>query len=145
MFCHRCWRLPQTDIQTQFLIQSPLANLTSLLTTCLWSETFLTGPIYGNLRPTIYAVINLRGVSTNKTIIYFIAMQTYKELKTIICFIAMQTYKELTTIYCWYSQYFCSGLPYVALWPTSKHIWLLLTIRNQLPLLNSKFPLMALK
>jgi hypothetical protein len=27
------------------------------------------------------AVINLRGVSTNKTIIYFIAMQTYKELK----------------------------------------------------------------
>ena len=26
-------------------------------------------------------VINLRGVSTNKTIIYFIAMQTYKELK----------------------------------------------------------------
>ena len=28
----------------------------------------------------IFAVINLRGVSTNKTIIYFIAMQTYKEL-----------------------------------------------------------------
>jgi hypothetical protein len=28
----------------------------------------------------ITAVINLRGVSTNKTIIYFIAMQTYKEL-----------------------------------------------------------------
>jgi hypothetical protein len=27
-----------------------------------------------------FAVINLRGVSTNKTIIYFIAMQTYKEL-----------------------------------------------------------------
>jgi hypothetical protein len=26
--------------------------------------------------------INLRGVSTNKTIICFIAMQTYKELKT---------------------------------------------------------------
>ena len=25
-------------------------------------------------------LINLRGVSTNKTIIYFIAMQTYKEL-----------------------------------------------------------------
>jgi phage-related holin len=30
----------------------------------------------------ITAVINLRGVSTNKTIIYFIAMQTYKELIT---------------------------------------------------------------
>jgi hypothetical protein len=29
-----------------------------------------------------FAVINLRGVSTNKTIIYLIAMQTYKELIT---------------------------------------------------------------
>jgi hypothetical protein len=29
-----------------------------------------------------FAVINLRGVSTNKTIICFIAMQTYKELIT---------------------------------------------------------------
>ena len=27
-----------------------------------------------------FAVINLRGASTNKTIIYLIAMQTYKEL-----------------------------------------------------------------
>jgi hypothetical protein len=33
-------------------------------------------------RKCINAVINLRGVSTNKTIIYFIAMQTYKELIT---------------------------------------------------------------
>jgi hypothetical protein len=32
--------------------------------------------------PRKFAVINLRGVSTNKTIIYLIAMQTYKELKT---------------------------------------------------------------
>jgi hypothetical protein len=31
-----------------------------------------------------YAVINLRGVSTNKTIIYLIAMQTYKELNTMV-------------------------------------------------------------
>jgi hypothetical protein len=31
-----------------------------------------------------FAVINLRGVSTNKTIIYFIAMQTYKELITLV-------------------------------------------------------------
>ena len=31
-------------------------------------------------RKFIAAVINLRGVSTNKTIIYLIAMQTYKEL-----------------------------------------------------------------
>jgi hypothetical protein len=31
-------------------------------------------------RKFITAVINLRGVSTNKTIICFIAMQTYKEL-----------------------------------------------------------------
>jgi hypothetical protein len=35
------------------------------------------------LRIESFAVINLRGVSTNKTIICFIAMQTYKELKTI--------------------------------------------------------------
>ena len=32
------------------------------------------------LRIESFVVINLRGVSTNKTIIYFIAMQTYKEL-----------------------------------------------------------------
>ena len=32
--------------------------------------------------PESFAVINLRGVSTNKTIICFIAMQTYKELST---------------------------------------------------------------
>ena len=32
------------------------------------------------LRIESFAVINLRGVSTNKTIIYLIAMQTYKEL-----------------------------------------------------------------
>ena len=35
-------------------------------------------------RKFITAVINLRGVSTNKTIIYLIAMQTYKELITCI-------------------------------------------------------------
>jgi hypothetical protein len=33
------------------------------------------------LRIESFAVINLCGVSTNKTIIYFIAMQTYKELR----------------------------------------------------------------
>jgi hypothetical protein len=32
------------------------------------------------LRIESFAVINLRGVSTNKTIIYLIAMQRYKEL-----------------------------------------------------------------
>ena len=32
------------------------------------------------LRIESFAVINLRGVATNKTIICFIAMQTYKEL-----------------------------------------------------------------
>jgi hypothetical protein len=31
------------------------------------------------LRIEIFAVVNLRGVSTNKTIICFIAMQTYKD------------------------------------------------------------------
>jgi hypothetical protein len=37
------------------------------------------------LRIESFAVINLRGVSTNKTIIYLIAMQTYKELNTVYC------------------------------------------------------------
>jgi hypothetical protein len=36
--------------------------------------------IRASLRIESFAVINLRGVSTNKTIIYFIAMQTYKKL-----------------------------------------------------------------
>jgi hypothetical protein len=36
--------------------------------------------VCGHPRKFITAVINLRGVSTNKTIICFIAMQTYKEL-----------------------------------------------------------------
>jgi hypothetical protein len=36
------------------------------------------------LRIESFAVINLRGVSTNKTIICFIAMQTYKELKAML-------------------------------------------------------------
>ena len=35
------------------------------------------------LRIESFAVINLRGVSTNKTI-YFIAMQTYKELTSMV-------------------------------------------------------------
>ena len=38
------------------------------------------------LRIESFAVINLRGVSTNKTIICFIAMQTYKELSIIYVF-----------------------------------------------------------
>jgi hypothetical protein len=38
------------------------------------------------LRIESFAVINLHGVSTNKTIIYFIAMQTYKELIKQHCF-----------------------------------------------------------
>ena len=36
------------------------------------------------LRIESFAVINLRGVSTNKTIICFITMQTYKELIKLI-------------------------------------------------------------
>jgi hypothetical protein len=39
------------------------------------------------LRIESFAVINLRGVSTNKTIICFIAMQTYKELNMDILWI----------------------------------------------------------
>jgi hypothetical protein len=39
---------------------------------------------------------NLRGVSTNKTIIYFIAMQTYKEL-VILLFIYIYIYKISAT------------------------------------------------
>jgi hypothetical protein len=37
------------------------------------------------LRIESFAVTNLCGVSTNKTIIYFIAMQTYKELIVLTC------------------------------------------------------------
>jgi hypothetical protein len=43
-------------------------------------------------RKFITAVINLRGVSTNKTIICFIAMQTYKEL--MIIFFLMRSAHE---------------------------------------------------
>jgi hypothetical protein len=39
------------------------------------------------LRIESFAVINLRGASTSKTIIYFIAMQTYKELIKIVVII----------------------------------------------------------
>ena len=35
------------------------------------------------LRIESFAILNLRGVSTNKTIIYFIAMQTYKDIFSI--------------------------------------------------------------
>jgi hypothetical protein len=41
------------------------------------------------LRIESFAVINLRGVSTNKTIIYLIAMQTYKELNIESIFIEL--------------------------------------------------------
>ena len=56
------------------------------------------------LRIESFAVINSRGVSTNKTIIYLIAMQTYKELiiyivpnvgKFIYC--VMQKFCDVTT------------------------------------------------
>jgi hypothetical protein len=52
------------------------------------------------LRIESFAVINLRGVSTNKTIIYLIAMQTYKET---ICLenSAHRFLKILVTIICY--------------------------------------------
>jgi hypothetical protein len=43
------------------------------------SHIFISTDEDPGLRIESFAVINLRGVSTNKTI-YFIAMQTYKEL-----------------------------------------------------------------
>ena len=47
------------------------------------------------LRIESFAVINLRGVSTNKTIIYFIAMQTYKELVSLDLFCRLPKYTLL--------------------------------------------------
>ena len=47
--------------------------------TLLLSHIFISTDEDPGLRIESFAVINLRGVSTNKTI-YFIAMQTYKEL-----------------------------------------------------------------
>jgi hypothetical protein len=46
-----------------------------------------------------YAVINLRGVSTNKTIIYLIAMQTYKELITIFIIEKKYILNEVPLLY----------------------------------------------
>jgi hypothetical protein len=46
------------------------------------------------LRIESFAVINLRGVSTNKTIIYLIAMQTYKELIVV---------QVLFIVFAWYA------------------------------------------
>jgi hypothetical protein len=52
------------------------------------AKLIITGVIYYNTSNNIlayyYCKAYLRGVSTNKTIIYFIAMQTYKELNMII-------------------------------------------------------------
>ena len=55
--------------------------ITDLYGECIHSAFISTDEDPG-LRIESFAVINLRGVSTNKTIIYFIAMQTYKELIT---------------------------------------------------------------
>jgi hypothetical protein len=44
-------------------------------------------------RKFITAAINLRGVSTNKTIICFIAMQTYKEI--VLLYIVLNRYSLL--------------------------------------------------
>jgi hypothetical protein len=44
-------------------------------------------------RKFITAVINLRGISTNKTIICFIAMQTYKEI--VLLYIVLNRYSLL--------------------------------------------------
>ena len=47
------------------------------------------------LRIESFAVINLRGVSTNKTIICFIAMQTYKELINLQSLWQLKNHKTL--------------------------------------------------
>ena len=52
-----------------------------------WSHIISTDEDPG-LRIESFALINLRGVSTNKTIICFIVMQTYKELINYNVFIA---------------------------------------------------------
>ena len=76
---------PRKFITAKLSIRKPGSS--SVLIICYYIHIISTDEDPG-LRIESFAVINLRGVSTNKTIIYFIAMQTYKELNTVLlCFI----------------------------------------------------------
>jgi hypothetical protein len=66
----RFWNF-QTISKLVLFVETPHKFITAKYIIVLFVET---------PRKFITAVINLRGVSTNKTIIYLIAMQTYKEL-----------------------------------------------------------------
>ena len=67
---------PRKFITAKLWIRKPGSS--SVLIICV-SHIISTDEDPG-LRIQSFAVINLRGVSTNKTIKYLIAMQTYKEL-----------------------------------------------------------------
>ena len=68
---------PRKFITAKLSIRKPGSS--SVLIICQSIHIISTDEDPG-LRIESFAVINLRGVSTNKTIISFIAMQTYKEL-----------------------------------------------------------------
>jgi hypothetical protein len=65
----------------------------------LWKHHIISTDEDPGLRIESFAVINLRGVSTNKTIICFIAMQTYKELSIIYIKGGQLFYKNIYTHY----------------------------------------------
>jgi hypothetical protein len=62
-------------------VETPRKFITAKLSIRMPGCTSVLRYVDPGLRIESFAVINLRGVSTNKTIIYLIAMQTYKELK----------------------------------------------------------------
>ena len=89
IFFAKCTILTGTQFDYRFSICS------IQVITVLFVETprkFISTDEDPGLRIESFAVINLRGVSTNKTIIYFIAMQTYKELiQVVLCNTVVKT------------------------------------------------------
>jgi hypothetical protein len=88
---HRIENRPEVPLGQNYVRDFSCAGASQQITTLLYikracelnkSHIISTDEDPG-LRIESFAVINLRGVSTNKTI-YFIAMQTYKELISIL-------------------------------------------------------------
>ena len=73
---------PRKFITAKLSIRKPGSSSVLICALLLLLLSFSSTDEDPGLRIESFAVINLRGVSTNKTIIYFIAMQTYKELKS---------------------------------------------------------------
>ena len=72
---------PRKFITAKLSITYPITTLLYIKRACELNKSHIISTDEDpGLRIESFAVINLRGVSTNKTIIYLIAMQTYKEL-----------------------------------------------------------------